>query len=298
MNKKPSIFIFATSIIAIIILGTGIYFLLSYYNRESKLLVNVGGVTINKEQLSLQGLIYKQCYKNIDRDNVEILAGLIQNALQLSVLKNYYKTSPSNSTLEQKSKWINKNTKDSKILSCIKSVYGKNQQEYLYDIVLPTLVNPKLHKMFSADKKIQQKQKEQVENLMKEIKENPNILPTLAGYGKSEIINQQKNNSYIGGYEMSFGRNTFIKNILKKMKPGQLWPNIVEDNYSYRIIRLLKVSDKYYTYDGITIKKQDFDSWFKGYASKYIKIKIYNSNLKNEFIKKYPNLWWNKLLEK
>ena len=131
--------------------------------------------------------------------------------------------------------------------------------------------------------------------MMQKVKNEPALLPTLAGYDTFRIGRKQDTTLKISGYEMPVGENPFIEKVLKKLKPGELWDNIVEDDYSYKIVRFLGENDTNYIWDGVVIPKRNFDDWFRDYATKHIKIEIYDAAIKEAFLKKYPNLWWRNL---
>lgn len=286
-----------TIVFLIIFLLFGGFILFEFLKESSKPLAKVGDVIIKKEDLFLRKEVYIKCYKDDKKDESEVLAELIRDALEEAVLKSKYNLEPPESTLEEKAKWIDENTKDPETLSCIKAVYGRNKKAYLKNVVKPTLVNPKLHQMFSQDTLIHRQERKKIWEMMQKLKNNPDILPTLEGYGKFQTKYEENSTLKVSEYEIQFSKDPFIEKVLEKMKPGEIWSEIVEDDYSYKIVRLLGKDNEKYSWDGIVILKQSFDEWFKDYASKYIKIEIYDEVMKKNFLEKYPDLWWKNLFK-
>lgn len=282
-------------VVLIVFLVLAVFAVLLGYTKKNKPIATVGGVKIYAQDIALRQVVDEKCYRS-QKSRVEILAECVGDALELAVLQNAYGIAPPDSALEKKAKWIDQNTKDPQTLSCIKSIYGSNRKAYLANVVRPTLVNPKLHSLFATDVTIHKQERDRVLSLMQKVKNNPALLPTLAGYGIFHTKREQDTTMKVKGYNIKFRKDPFVEKVLKKIKPGQLWGNIVEDDYSYKIIRLLRVEKENYVWDGVIVKKKQFDNWFRNYISNNISITINNSIFKKELINRYPNLWWTKLL--
>jgi flavin-dependent dehydrogenase len=67
--------------------------------------------------------------------------------------------------------------------------------------------------------------------------------------------------------------------------------SVVEDDNSYKIIRLKQKDEKKYQVEAITVHKRPFDEWFRKEAKK-IGIEILNAELRRSIREKYPNLCW------
>ncbi len=66
---------------------------------------------------------------------------------------------------------------------------------------------------------------------------------------------------------------------------------IVEDDYSYKVLRLKEKKDKQYLVEAITVYKRPFDEWFRKEAKK-IRIDILDSEFKKSIQIRYPYLRW------
>ncbi len=79
--------------------------------------------------------------------------------------------------------------------------------------------------------------------------------------------------------------------ILEALSIGEIYKNIVEDDYGYRVVRLKGRDGSKYSVEAIAVKKRPFDVWFKTHAAKIL-IKILDKELQREIASKHPNVWW------
>ncbi|MCD6595324.1 hypothetical protein J7L68_06595 [bacterium] len=264
--------------------------------KEGEPLARVGVVEINREDLTLQKTVYEKCYGQADKDSTEVLAELISNALEKAVLKAKYEIEPPESVMAEKEKWIDKNTKAPEIWRCKKKIYGENKEALYRDIISPILVNQKLHGMFSQDTLIHKSGRDSIAKIFKKVMEFPESLETIAGYDTFRMPKQVSIDKTLLKSGVEFVPDPIIDKVLVHLKPGEMWQNIVEDDYSYKIVRLLSENDSSYLCDGIILPKRSFDEWFRKYAIENIDIEIYDDYLKKSLIEKYPDLWWWKML--
>jgi len=265
-------------------------FFIIYFDKK---IILIDDITIYKKEILLFKKVQENCYKNRSINEEEALAMLISNKLELAVLKKKYKLEPEKSLLIQKAKWIDKNTKDPKTLKCIKKIYFPfYKRYYLEDIVKPTLVNPKLHFSFSQDREIHKEEIGQIEDIIKKVKNKPELLKNFKEYTKATTSKNREEKIEIGGYSFAVPEDPFVFNVLAKMKKGEIFQNIVEDDYSFKIVRLIDEDKEYYYWEGVVIMKKNFYDWFRNYVIENVKIKILDEELKEKFKKKYPDIWW------
>jgi hypothetical protein len=267
-----------------------VFFFFIYYDEK---VVLIDSISIYGKELWLFYQVQKNCYKNENISKEEALAMLIRDKLEFSVLKKKYNLEPEKSILTEKAKWIDKNTRAPEILKCTKNTYFPFYKKYyLEDIVKPTLVNPKLHFSFSQDREIHKEEIAKIEEIMKKVKNNPEILKSFKEYTKATTSKRKEEKIEIGGYSFDVPEDPFVSKVLSKLKKGEIFPNIVEDDYSFKIVRLINEDEENYYWDGIIIMKKNFEDWFKNYVKENVKIKIVDKELKEKFKKRYPDLWW------
>jgi hypothetical protein len=79
--------------------------------------------------------------------------------------------------------------------------------------------------------------------------------------------------------------------ILEELSEGEVFKNIVEDDSSYHIIRLVEKKGKNYSIEAVSAKKRPFAAWFQEQCVG-LRIQILDEGLKTEIAKAYPNVWW------
>jgi len=252
----------------------------------------VGSVEIYREDLMLQKTVYEKCYKQENKDSIEVLAELIGNALEKSVLKAKYGMEPPETIMVEKEKWIDNNTKAPEIWQCKKEIYGGNKDALYRNIISQILVNQKLHGMFSIDTLIHKQERDSIVRMFKKAMEFPKNLRTIAGYDTFQIPKRVSAYKTLLKSGAEFVPDPIIDKVLVHLKPGEMWQSIIEDNYSYKIVRLLSENDSSYVCDGVIVRKKSFDKWFREYAIENIDIEIYDDYLKKSLLEKYPDLWW------
>ena len=83
--------------------------------------------------------------------------------------------------------------------------------------------------------------------------------------------------------------------ILEKLAVGEIAKTIVEDDSSYKVVKLAAKNGPTYTVDAIVCTKRPFEAWFQEQAAKF-PIEINDAGLKQKIVAKYPNVWWVKRL--
>ena len=112
---------------------------------------------------------------------------------------------------------------------------------------------------------------------------------------KADTVKIQKiaqTSSAASGESEPESENPLIDKVLKRMKPGGVWTSIIEDDQSYRLLKLLSVNDKEYVCKILTIDKKPFDPWFRDYASAHVPVVFNDQLLRIKLSLKYPQLWW------
>ena len=77
-----------------------------------------------------------------------------------------------------------------------------------------------------------------------------------------------------------------------RIRPGAVYPKIIEWLESYQVIRLLGRSGKVFLLDSVSVPKREYEEWFWEQASK-IPVKINDEALRNELLQEVA---WSKNL--
>ena len=246
--------------------------------KPDKVEITVGGVPITVRDI-LYEIRVDSCYGDTSVTQESAAAELVNKKLEQVVIKQAYKQEPPMAALEGKAAWMRKTTRDSARLACIEQCFGSDTMGYYHIIVEPTLINPRLHTYFAVDTAIQHDPIETISLFWKLVKADPKQFDKI----KSDTVRIPKEPGEQDG---------FVETVLKRMKPGEIWQNVVEDETDYRIVKLLSESDKEYVCKILNIDKKPFGPWFQEYAQKNVPVVFNDPLLRISMTLKYPQLWW------
>lgn len=289
---KPLLAIFVIVVLFLAYLWLNPLFVPGKTPSQPEPLAQAGEVVVFKKDLDYRLAVYGHCYSEVNQDKVDALAELLRDAIEQAVLMSAYNMPPSEPALEQKAKWIGETTRAPDALSCIKAVYKGDREAYMRNVVSPALVNPTLYDMFAADKTVHQKERQEVDLMLQQVSANPEALPEMSGYKEFEVLKQAPTDDSLLMMGIIFSPDPLIENVLVKLKQGELHNKVVEDEYSYRIIRLVAETDSAYLCDGVVLIKASFDDWFQKYVLENVPITIGDEQLKQALQERYPDLWW------
>ena len=286
-NKKTAIII---GLVLLILILSGLLFL---FKKETSII----SAKINNQEITPKDLDYQiktdDCYGNKNQSSELALIKIINQLLEKEVLIAAFKIKITTQELEEKSAWIDANTKAPEILDCVKKVFGQDKKSYLNLYIRPTLVNPRLHSEFALALTIHQEEADRISSLKSELSQGKK-LEDLSHYQKWEILKKTDLSGVRALQEagVELAPNPLIDKVIKNLKPGEIWADIIEDDYSFQIVRFLKEDQEKYYLDGIVIPKKSFDSWFQDYVKNNVKIEIFDQEILNKIKTQYPDIWW------
>ena len=241
---------------------------LSFWLFQDDSVAQIGNEKISEKDVEYQ-IAVERCYSSQDISREIALIQLKNKFLEKEVLRMAFGVEASRDVLEEKAKWVDENTKAPDILECVKGVFGNDRKSYLRIYIQPTLVNPKLHYLFSQSQEIHKDEIERIKQIYEEVK-NGRELNNFSEYSAFEIEKQPEAQGVFEEKGIEFQENPLVGKVLKNLEDGEVWGDIVEDDYSYQIVRLLKVDDEKYYCDGVAVEKRRFDLWFSGFADENV----------------------------
>jgi hypothetical protein len=290
MNWKSSITGLMIRIFSALLVLITVFFAQTAWPGEiNKKVAFVGKTTITEKDISYKVQIEKT-YGNEGATREVALISLVNDAIEYETAK-IYGVSITQEELNFFKRYVNEQTKAPEILHKVKLLFGDDLSSYERIYLAPKIMNSKLHDFYSRSPEIHKKERSLIERAYSLV---------VAGRGFEEAAQEC-------GMEFSTfkieAKGTFFQldpliPILETLFPGDIYRNIVEDDYKYRIIRLIERSSETYSVEGIAVNKQPIDEWFREEAAK-IEIEIIDADLKENIKTKYPGIWWvKKLLQK
>ena len=253
----------------------------------------VGHTVITVKDISYR-LKTEQAYENLEASEEVALISLINDAVEheIASLNGVVAT---REEIEALRKYSDEHTKAPEILQKVKMVLGDDLASYEKLFLSPKIINRKLRQFYSRSPEIHKSGRESIEKAY-----------SIVSSGKSfqqaaEQLGLQFKTLEVGIQDASSTQGTesspdaSLIPLLEKLSPGEIYRSIVEDDYSYKVIRLKEKKDNKYQVEAITVYKRPFDEWFRNEAEK-VRIEILESQLKKSIQTKYPNVWWTRTL--
>lgn len=79
--------------------------------------------------------------------------------------------------------------------------------------------------------------------------------------------------------------------LLEKLRVGEVFPDIIEDDNSYRVIRLVEKDGQRYRIETVRVDKTPFEAWFRPECAK-LDVRIADPQLAENIRVRYPGLCW------
>jgi hypothetical protein len=217
-------------------------------------------------------------------DSVQALIKLINIELESEILHLCFNKPIKEDTLKQKSAWVDANTRAPNILNCVKAKYGKDTSAYLQWYILPTVVNPVLHKLYNFSKEIHRNVYQRMADIRDSLDKGLKRLEQFAEYKKWDIP-KGKNYEWL----------PFVQEVVIPLKEKETYKGIYEDDYWLSIPRKVKETEENWYLDGITLDKEPFEKWFSQQVKEKVKIEWLNEKEKELIRQRYPE-WWEKMM--
>lgn len=171
-----------------------------------------------------------------------------------------------------------------------------DHQSYAELYVVPKIIDRKLRHYFSSSSYLHSKERELINQALQ-----------LANSGNSFADAANKTGLMTARHELEnmdpsshtpdmpadkhLPKKETIFDILDKLSPGEIYPNVLQDEDGYRVLRLISRNGRKYSFETIEAPKQQFENWLRERASK-LNITISDDGLKREVKRDYSNIDW------
>lgn len=268
-NKKIIIGIVA----AVIIAGVG-YWLYSKQPSKptSPVLARVGSLSVTEKDVAYRFGV-ERAYGDTSATGQDILQALVKDATEQEVAKAFG-VFPMAIDIENFKKNADKTSKAPELLAAIKSVFGLSVDSYDRIYILPKIVNPSLHTFFSNNKEMNKVASALIEKALAEVLAGGTFSDVAKNNGLLYATSTQSSvapavplamQKYVSNNEIP---KSAILTLAESLKPGEMNKTVIEDNYSYSIVRLISAEKGVYKIESITSVKRDYDTWYKEEAKK------------------------------
>jgi hypothetical protein len=267
-----------------------------------------GSVTLAEvgcSQITVTDLVYKvsieKAYGNDSVTDADALVLLINDRIEDEVAKSVG-VNATKEEITDLSNHADNTTKAPLILASVKRAFGEDIDSYHRIYLSPKINNGKLRNWFSSNNEIHKEQREKIKGAFSLIKKGDEFKNVADKSGLTYIKTEFDKRNYeislppINNMpEKESAINSFVNDpipgILKSLSDGELNNYIIEDEFGYKIIRLVNDKESAFESEIIFCKKLPYSKWYKEQAAT-LNIRVTDQKLLKEIALMYPTLFW------
>lgn len=268
----------------------------------------VGGARISSADVSYRVAVEK-AYGNATATEAAVLVSLVNDALEREVAR----AAGVDATAEEIAalgKHADETSKAPEILAKVKRVFGDDRAAYERLYLAPKVVNRKLRAWYGRDAGIHARERELIEKAYRLVSSGMPLEQAAEECGLDFCTFEVGGSGGPRPAELArhFPRSAGgakgpLESILDSLPVGAVHDRIVEDDGSFRVVRLIQRNEgnkgsegnekngPQYKAEAIAARKRPFDEWFRERARK-VEIRFLDAALANGVREKYPTLWW------
>jgi len=262
----------------------------------------VGGTRIGGADTSYRVAVEK-AYGNATATEAAALVSLVNDALEGEVARAVGVDAAAGE-IAALGKHADETSKAPEILAKVKRVFGNDGAAYDKLYLAPKVVNRKLRAWYSRDAAIHARERELIEKAFGLVSTGTPLKQAAEECG-IEFSAFEVGGS--GGHlpadlaryfpRSAEGVKGSLESILDSLPVGAVYDRIVEDDRSFRVVRLIQKNEgnekngPKYKGEAVAARKRPFDEWLREQAAR-IKIRIADPELAKAVRETYPNVWW------
>ncbi|TAN35724.1 hypothetical protein EPN27_03255 [Patescibacteria group bacterium] len=268
MNKINSLWIIIVSFILIALL---LYLLQKIKNNESSAVAQVGGIIITNKDVAYK-LATERVYGNKTIVKSDVTGILLGEATEHEVA-SALDVLPNEADITSFSERVDKTTKAPELLQAVKSVFGEDTASYKRLYLLPKMVNIALHSAYAADKNAHSESFAKIDKARKEAIAGGTLEQVARLNGLEYINGDIKKSETIDPILQEYFTENDIQEpklffVLNTLKNEEIYIEVVDNENSYQVIRLLSNENDVYKVEMIVSKKLSYEEWYGTIAEK------------------------------
>lgn len=184
------------------------------------------------------------------------------------------------------------------LLKQIKTIFTADQASYQRLFLEPRITSGKLHDYQRFSPQLQQDQRRLIERALAGLKQGKSLQQAAKDGGLEAVISDIEDKPIefpdalmrLQTPNQSAPKDPLIP-LLRNRLAGEFIPNIVEDDSSYRIVRLISKEQHRYRIATVRAAKASYDAWYKSQCAK-VTVSFADLALEKVIRVRYPGLCW------
>lgn len=259
-------------------------------------LAQVAGETIRQADVDYR-LKVDQAYGNTAATTEAITVALINEAIERGVARQLG-VAATPEDVRDLAKHADTTSQAPELLKQVKTIFGADQASYKRLFLEPRITSRKLHEYQRFSPQLQQEQRTQIEKVQAGLKKGDTLQQAAKGAGLEAVASDIDDKPIELPDELKRLQSPSdavpkdpLLPLLAKLSVGGFIPNIIEDDSSYRIVRLTSKDQQRYRIETVRVEKAPFDSWYKTQCSK-VSVSFAEGALEKNIKALYPGLCW------
>jgi hypothetical protein len=228
------------------------------------------------------------------------LFGLIREALTAEVARRHGVV-VTTSMLADEADRVQTETRDPQTLRRIRAVFGPNETAYRRLVLEPAVVNQLLHARFSLSHSIQAEPLARAKAALGAVQTGARSMPEAAeeldgthhtlevvdGRIRRHCEGRPEGPTLLTSHDVEWPDpdRELMERVVQHLEPGQIHPQVVEDRWTFRVVRLRSRRGDDAALETVVIPKLRFDEWFRS-CSQTIPLVVTDRELREAIVKK------------
>lgn len=256
---------------------------------------------VNQVRISHSDLAYRlkveEAYGNRAATEEAVSVALVNEAIEREIGRRAG-VSATAQEITSLASFVNGATKAPELLRQIKEIFGLDGESYERLFIEPKVIGWKLRRYFSTTPALHQQERGRIEQVLAGVNGGKSLELAALAAGLSIVSSEVANgaieppdvlNPY-RGQDAAPSIDPLI-GLVRTLAVGETCPNIVEDDFGYRIIRLTARGDKSFQIETVIVAKRAFASWLVEERAK-LNIAVVDPEFAAKIKARYPNLGW------
>ena len=265
-------------------------------DASAETIARVGGQEISRADMGYR-MAVENAYGNETITEAVALIALVNDAIEQEVGRiNGVTITPDE--LSSMRRHADETSKAPEILAQVKQAFGNNLAAYDRIYLSPRIMNRKLRSWYSRNADIHKKERAAIEQAYSLVQAGKSFEESSQACGLNHTTSDYKTEAAavpeaLLPYAPEKGASSDdpMTAILKTLSEGAVYRNIVEDDNSYQVLRLMKKDGSTYKVEAITTRKRPFQEWFQEQEDK-VDITILDKSLEKEITTKFLEVPW------